>query len=75
MGLVIGFLATLSGALLGASFGSYCDIEYGGAVGFAIGLLAGLVSSEYAWRRYRAGRKRREVLRMELRAMGRKRAA
>jgi hypothetical protein len=77
MGVIIGFFATLLGALFGASFGSYCSIEYGGAVGSLTGLLIGLVSSHYGWARYRASRARRRQfgMRIVVKAVERKRAA
>jgi hypothetical protein len=77
MGVIIGFFATLLGALFGASFGSYCSIEYGGAAGFLIGLVVGLVASHYGWSRYRASRARRRKfgMRIEVKAVERKRAA
>jgi hypothetical protein len=73
MGVVVGFVVTLLCALLGASFGSYCSIEYGGGIGALAGLITGLVGSHYGWERYCA-RRREYRLRMELPAP-RKRAA
>jgi hypothetical protein len=67
MGIVIGFLATLLGALFGASFGSWCSIEYGGWIGSSAGLLIGLIGSQYAWSRFHA-RRRAVRLRIELRS-------
>jgi len=66
MGVIIGFLATLLGALFGASFGSFCSIEYGGLIGSTIGLLTGLIASHYGWSRYCAARARRQGYRFRM---------
>jgi hypothetical protein len=75
MGVVLGFLATLLGALFGASFGSFCSIEYGGLIGATVGLLTGLIGSHYGWSCYCAARSRRQEyrFRMEWKAEGRRR--